>query len=155
MQGWFEILSLSGSYTFVADGDAHCKKGMLNILLAGPDGSVSGGILEGSLIAAGPIQLVVASFKQNMIKEIMRKHSNGSSSAVVAPDLERVPQNVQAIIDSTSIPTQNVIPTTTTIAVSENVIPANQNIQSASVNGVGLNSSIKEQNIAAHDNASV
>ncbi|CAL0332321.1 unnamed protein product [Lupinus luteus] len=56
-EGWFEILSLSGSYIFVADGDAHCKKGLLSILLAGPDGSVYGGILQGSLIAAGPIQV--------------------------------------------------------------------------------------------------
>lgn len=57
MQGCFEVLSLSGSYTFVADGDAHRKKGTLSVSLAEPNGRVFGGVLEGSLIAAGPIQV--------------------------------------------------------------------------------------------------
>lgn len=179
-EGCFEVVSLSGSYTFVADGDAHHKKGTLSVSLAEPDGRVFGGVLEGSLIAAGPIQLIVASFKQNISKEIMRRHSAGPSAAAPNmstsnPDLERVPLKVPNTIEgerncssltSGLVPTNNilpdnVIPAMTTIGVvSGNVIPANQiNMNSAPVNGVGVDSQamqpITDQSIAADDNADV
>lgn len=57
MQGRFEILSLSGSYTFVEKGGANRKLGMLSVSLAKPDGRVFGGGIAGALIAAGPIQV--------------------------------------------------------------------------------------------------
>jgi predicted DNA-binding protein with PD1-like motif len=57
MQGRFEILSLSGSYTFVETGGIHHKNGMLSVSLAKPDGRVFGGGVAGALIAAGPIQV--------------------------------------------------------------------------------------------------
>lgn len=124
-------------------------------------------------------QLIVASFKQNIRKEIMRRHSAGSSAAAPNmstsnPDLERVPLKVPNTIEgeqncssltSRLVPTtnrvpDNVIPATTTIGVvSDNVIPANQNMQSASVNGVCVDRQalkpITDQSIAADDNASV
>ncbi|KDP34364.1 hypothetical protein JCGZ_11247 [Jatropha curcas] len=43
---------------------------MLSVSLAKPDGGVFGGGVVGSLIASGPIQLIVASFKQNISKNI-------------------------------------------------------------------------------------
>ncbi|KAE9587983.1 putative PPC domain-containing protein [Lupinus albus] len=61
-EGWFEVVSLSGSsYNFVADDSDNslCKKGMFTILLSEPDGRIFGGILEGSMIAATPIQVQV------------------------------------------------------------------------------------------------
>lgn len=57
MQGRFEILSLSGSFTFGAISSAHRKNGMLSVSLAKPDGRVFGGGVAGSLIAAVPIQV--------------------------------------------------------------------------------------------------
>ncbi|KAK7261261.1 hypothetical protein RIF29_27569 [Crotalaria pallida] len=165
-EGCYAILSLSGSYTYV-DGDI---KGMSNILLAEPDGKVFGGAVEGSLIAAAPIQLIVASFKQTMTmsKKIKRNHSAGSSAAVtttIDKDLNRVPLKApETIRDSNpsfSSPTSGLMPTITN-RVSENVIPANQKTQTATMNGVGLDSHTLQQpitdstqNIVADDNVVV
>ncbi|KAJ6671666.1 DUF296 DOMAIN PROTEIN [Salix viminalis] len=55
--GPFEILSLSGSFTFSETGGSNRKNGMLSVSLAKPDGRVFGGGVAGSLIAAGPIQV--------------------------------------------------------------------------------------------------
>lgn len=57
VQGRFEILSLSGSYTFGEMGGVHRKNGMLSVSLAEPDGRVFGGGIAGALIAAGPTQV--------------------------------------------------------------------------------------------------
>ncbi|KAI9396812.1 hypothetical protein POPTR_004G189200v4 [Populus trichocarpa] len=58
--GRFEILSLSGSFTFGETGGSNRKNGMLSVSLAKPDGRVFGGGVAGSLIAAGPIQVCSA-----------------------------------------------------------------------------------------------
>jgi hypothetical protein len=57
MQGRFEILCLSGSYTFSETGGVRRRNGMLNISMAKPNGEVVGGGVAGALIAAGPIQV--------------------------------------------------------------------------------------------------
>ena len=57
MQGRFEILSLSGPYTFIEKGGANRKLAMLSVSLAKPDGRVFGGGIAGAMIAAGPIQV--------------------------------------------------------------------------------------------------
>lgn len=57
MQGRFEILSLSGSYTFCEMGGVHRKTGTLSVSLAEPDGRVFGGAIAGALIAAVPTQV--------------------------------------------------------------------------------------------------
>lgn len=59
MQGRFEILSLSGSFTFSENGSLK-RTGRLSVSLAGPDGRVIGGAIAGSLIAANPIQVRVS-----------------------------------------------------------------------------------------------
>ncbi|KAF7823285.1 AT-hook motif nuclear-localized protein 11-like isoform X1 [Senna tora] len=82
--GRFEIISLSGSYTAGGISGGRRKSGMLSVSLAKPDGKVFGGGVEGALIAAGPIQLIVGSFKQNISREIKRRHSVGCSAVVVA-----------------------------------------------------------------------
>ncbi|OIW15800.1 hypothetical protein TanjilG_04335 [Lupinus angustifolius] len=141
LEGCFEIVSLSGSYIFGADGDSLCKKGMFTILLSEPDGRIFGGILESSMIAATPIQLIVASFKQNTSKKTMK-------------------MQVPSIVEATRIPAENLIhattTTTTTIGVSDNVIVANQNMKSEPINGVGLDiqamQPITDQSIGAADN---
>ena len=57
MQGRFEILSLSGSFTVSDTGGVRSRTGGLSVSLAGPDGRVIGGGLAGILTAAGPIQV--------------------------------------------------------------------------------------------------
>lgn len=57
MQGRFEILALTGSYTVSENGGMKSRSGGLSVSLAGPDGRVIGGGIAGSLIAASPIQV--------------------------------------------------------------------------------------------------
>ncbi|RDX78760.1 AT-hook motif nuclear-localized protein 6, partial [Mucuna pruriens] len=61
-EGRFEILSLSGSFMPTENGVTRSRSGGMSISLAGPDGRVMGGGLAGLLVAAGPVQVVVASF---------------------------------------------------------------------------------------------
>ncbi|KAF3967647.1 hypothetical protein CMV_008363 [Castanea mollissima] len=101
-EGRFEILSLSGSYTFVEKGGANRKIAMLSVSLAKPDGRVFGGGIAGALIAAGPIQLIVGSFKQKLNKKIKRRRSTESSSSAIIPspsDLVRVPIRMAKLTD--------------------------------------------------------
>uniref|UniRef100_A0A2C9V1R2 AT-hook motif nuclear-localized protein n=2 Tax=Manihot esculenta TaxID=3983 RepID=A0A2C9V1R2_MANES len=80
-EGRFEILSLCGSFTFDETSGANGKTGMLSVSLAKPDGRVFGGGIVGSLIASGPIQLIVASFKQNICKELKLRQLAESAAA--------------------------------------------------------------------------
>ncbi|KAJ0083361.1 hypothetical protein Patl1_30504 [Pistacia atlantica] len=80
-EGCFEILSLSGSFSYGQAGGNRLAKGRLTISLAKPNGQVFGGVVNGSLIAGGPIQLIVATFKKNIAKEIKRRYSSDSSTA--------------------------------------------------------------------------
>lgn len=57
MQGRFEILTLTGSFTFSENGGIKSRIGGLSISLAGPDGRVIGGGIAGMLMAATPIQV--------------------------------------------------------------------------------------------------
>lgn len=57
MQGRFEILSLSGSFSNAATGGARSRTGSIYVSLAGPDGRVIGGGVAGLLLAASPIQV--------------------------------------------------------------------------------------------------
>lgn len=57
MQGRFEILSLSGSFTVTDNGGMRSRTGGLSVSLAGPDGRVIGGGIAGLLTAAGPLQV--------------------------------------------------------------------------------------------------
>ncbi|KAI3804222.1 hypothetical protein L1987_25607 [Smallanthus sonchifolius] len=61
-EGRFEILSLSGSFTPGEVGGISSREGGMSIALSSPDGRVVGGLLGGLLTAAGPVQVVVASF---------------------------------------------------------------------------------------------
>ncbi|XP_059429014.1 AT-hook motif nuclear-localized protein 1-like [Corylus avellana] len=100
--GRFEILRLSGSYTFSETGGIRRINGMLRISLAKPNGNVFGGVVVGALIAAEPIQLIVGSFKQNISKKIERRPSSESSTAAGIPcvsDSIRVPSHISDITD--------------------------------------------------------
>ncbi|KAJ6765763.1 DUF296 DOMAIN PROTEIN [Salix purpurea] len=141
--GRFEILSLSGSFTFCETGGSNHKNGILSVSLAKPDGRVFGGGVAGSLIAAGPIQLVIASFKQNIGKEIKRRQSADNSAAPRLPansDAARVPVKIAGTLDEEDNCT------TPTSALSEprneeadNTVISNQQANTASQNSSGQN----------------
>ena len=57
LQGRFEILSLTGSFTVIDTGGVKSRTGGLSVSLAGPDGRVIGGGLAGILVAASPTQV--------------------------------------------------------------------------------------------------
>ncbi|MFS7923451.1 putative AT-hook motif nuclear-localized protein [Helianthus anomalus] len=62
-EGWFEIISLSGSFMLAdSDGNHSSRSSGLSVSLAGSYGRVLGGGVVGSLVAATPIQVVVGSF---------------------------------------------------------------------------------------------
>lgn len=58
-QGRFEILSLSGSFLLSESGGQRSRTGGLSVSLAGPDGHVLGGGVEGLLTAASPVQVIL------------------------------------------------------------------------------------------------
>ena len=65
MQGHFQLLKLTGMYTFPEMGGVKRKLGQLTVMLANPDGSVFGGAVVGSLVAANPIQVSLAFYLYN------------------------------------------------------------------------------------------
>ncbi|XP_022958437.1 AT-hook motif nuclear-localized protein 9-like [Cucurbita moschata] len=82
-QGMFEILRITGSFVGQMNGK-RTKVGQVSISLAHPDGRVFGGVVASALIAATPIQIVVASFKQKISPAVKRMHTpahNSQSSA--------------------------------------------------------------------------
>lgn len=62
LQGRFEILTLSGSFTITDCGGVKSWTGGLSVSLAGPDGRVIGGGIAGLLVAASPIQVRISLF---------------------------------------------------------------------------------------------
>ncbi|KAL7593828.1 AT-hook motif nuclear-localized protein 1 [Lactuca sativa] len=79
-EGRFEILSLSGSFT---SGEIEGQESKMSIALCSPDGRVVGGQLGGLLTAAGPVQVVVASFLPNIGSPIDPKPKK--QKTIVAP----------------------------------------------------------------------
>ncbi|PIA50392.1 hypothetical protein AQUCO_01300852v1 [Aquilegia coerulea] len=61
-EGRFEIISLSGSFLLMESGGTRSRTGGMSVSLAGSDGRVLGGGVAGMLIAATPVQVVIASF---------------------------------------------------------------------------------------------
>ncbi|KAL0727050.1 hypothetical protein Bca4012_023143 [Brassica carinata] len=61
-EGRFEILSLTGLFMQNDSGGTRSRAGGMSVCLAGPDGRVFGGGLAGLFLAAGPVQVMVATF---------------------------------------------------------------------------------------------
>ncbi|CAA0820777.1 AT-hook motif nuclear-localized protein 9 [Striga hermonthica] len=57
-EGHFDMVNLSGSYINEAD-EPHGPTGGLTVTFMGPDGRLIGGPVEGVLIAASPVQVIV------------------------------------------------------------------------------------------------
>ncbi|CAJ2654593.1 unnamed protein product [Trifolium pratense] len=155
-EGQFDILSLRGSCTFTtgaAAGGTQRKISMLSVSLSKSDGRIFGGVIENSMIAATPIPLIMATFKQNISSQIKRKCSSPPSTAPnMLPNL-KVPKltveqgepsyqtgNATANSNGVAVADMNVVAaeTTNAVSVSENVTTyADENVHSDSVGGGG------------------
>nr|CAB3488728.1 unnamed protein product [Digitaria exilis] len=62
-EGFYEILSLTGSYN-LAEGSQGQQIGGLSVTLCSPERNVIGGVLGGSLVAASTVQVVLGSFHE-------------------------------------------------------------------------------------------
>ncbi|XP_021764725.1 AT-hook motif nuclear-localized protein 1-like [Chenopodium quinoa] len=61
-EGRYQLLSLTGSYKTNEVNGVTTTTGGISVSLAGPDGKVVGGRVDGLLISATPIQLVIGTF---------------------------------------------------------------------------------------------
>ena len=68
MQGYFDIVSLSGVYLLSKSNGLSTLKGGFSISLVGHDGSLFGGGLAGPLIAASPVQVTIFHLDQHASK---------------------------------------------------------------------------------------
>ncbi|XWS73971.1 hypothetical protein CRYUN_Cryun02cG0175200 [Craigia yunnanensis] len=162
-EGRFEILTLSGSSVVSGELGTRCRNGLLSVSLAYSDGRVFGGSVVGPLIAAdpGPIQLIVASFKQNIGREIRRKYSAGTSTSANifdSSELLDVPIQVTGMADGKENCTPPPAPVTVRAdpvkadsAKSDNIVGENHNFNSTSLESVGPNNMQKEDNVIAEN----
>ncbi|PPS11487.1 hypothetical protein GOBAR_AA09156 [Gossypium barbadense] len=111
-EGRFEILSLTGSFTFTDNGGVKSRTGGLSVSLAGSDGRVIGGGLAGVLLAASPIQIVVGSFMLNGYKVHKRKpcreqHTVAASAVTTAPSAMAITEEGRPIISQAKLDCEN------------------------------------------------
>ncbi|XP_012467043.1 AT-hook motif nuclear-localized protein 1 [Gossypium raimondii] len=111
-EGRFEILSLTGSFTFSENGGVKSRTGGLSVSLAGSDGRVIGGGLAGVLLAASPIQIVVGSFMLNGYKVHKRKpyreqHTVAASAVATAPSAMAMTEEGRPIISQAKLDCEN------------------------------------------------
>lgn len=66
LQGHFDILSLTGSYTKNDAKAPHGLVGCLNVTLSGPDGRVIGGGVEAVMLASSAVQVALKSFNSEV-----------------------------------------------------------------------------------------
>ncbi|WJX50117.1 hypothetical protein P8452_36464 [Trifolium repens] len=167
-EGHFEILSLRGSCTFTSGavaGGSQRKISMLSVSLAKSDGTIFGGSIENSMIAATPIPLIMATFIQNISQQIKRKYASPSSTAPNMLPNSKAPKltmeqgepscqtgNATATSNGVAVADINVTlaEATNAVSVSENVTTiADENAHSDSVGGgagFDLESQIPETN---------
>ncbi|CAA3004290.1 AT-hook motif nuclear-localized 7-like [Olea europaea subsp. europaea] len=117
-EGRFEILTLTGSFTFSENGGIKSRIGGLSISLAGPDGRVIGGGIAGMLTAATPIQIVVGSFMPNGYKTPKRKqnlesrvspliHSPPATMTTATPISQAAPEINFPLFPTSQLPVPN------------------------------------------------
>uniref|UniRef100_A0ACD5YXK0 Uncharacterized protein n=1 Tax=Avena sativa TaxID=4498 RepID=A0ACD5YXK0_AVESA len=85
-EGYFEIISLSGSYQPSETGGRCMHRGGLGVLLAGLDGRVFCGGVAGPLTAASPVQVVIGRFPvddKNKLKPVVTSGTPGASSSTL------------------------------------------------------------------------
>ncbi|XP_042034221.1 AT-hook motif nuclear-localized protein 9-like [Salvia splendens] len=75
-QANFSIIRLNGSHTYAEKGGA--KICLLSVHLADPHNNFYGGAVASSLIAAGPTQIIVATFRQNLRQQARVRPPNNN-----------------------------------------------------------------------------
>ncbi|KAL3649549.1 hypothetical protein CASFOL_005952 [Castilleja foliolosa] len=104
-EGHFDMVNLSGSYINDVDGP-HGSTGGLNVTFAGPDGHLIGGPVDGVLIAASPVQVIVGCIQASFSKP---KSNKALEDRDTPGDPDRTPGN--SINPANNIqPSQNLSP---------------------------------------------
>ncbi|KAL3618640.1 hypothetical protein CASFOL_037459 [Castilleja foliolosa] len=103
-EGHFDIVNLSGSY--INDDGPHGPTGGLNVTFAGPDGHLIGGPVDGVLIAASPVQVIVGSIQTSISKP---KNDKALEDRDTPDDPDRTPGNSTAPANNIQ-PSQNLSP---------------------------------------------
>ncbi|CAH1430127.1 unnamed protein product [Lactuca virosa] len=80
-EGRFDIISLCGSYV---RADFESRSGGLSICLCSNDGQIIGGGVDGPLIAAGPVQVIVGAF-------VISSKNTAAAAAVTKEDASAFP----------------------------------------------------------------
>ncbi|KAK1605928.1 hypothetical protein QYE76_029601 [Lolium multiflorum] len=80
-QGYFEMLSLSGSYQLSETDGMSSGTGGLSVSLASLDGRIFGGRVAGPLTAASPVQVVVGRFQVDENKKLNQAATGGVPGA--------------------------------------------------------------------------
>ncbi|XP_057498827.1 AT-hook motif nuclear-localized protein 1-like [Actinidia eriantha] len=103
-KGIFQILALTGSFTRTEVGSSKgSRSGGLNVTLAGSDGRMIGGMLAGLLIAAGPVKVVVGSFKPNGLPNGLASGLPNGLQQQKRKKKKRVPKTTPIAISSASM----------------------------------------------------
>ncbi|KAL3718241.1 hypothetical protein ACJRO7_003385 [Eucalyptus globulus] len=141
-EGCFEILALNGSFT-IWEGRICMRPevSLVNIMLARPDGQVFGGRVAGPLTAAGPTQIVVATFKDVVRNTPIRvEYTNPYASAVIgvsANPIHEVNQPEQiarmAEVDDNSGTLTSVLPEPTDEEAKTTITLGNNDVNPASL----------------------
>ncbi|CAL5070878.1 unnamed protein product [Urochloa decumbens] len=82
-EGFYEILSLTGSYNLAEGSSQGQQSGGLSVTLCSPERNVIGGVLGGPLIAASTVQVVLGSFHQGGSKS---KSKKAAKQAAFSPE---------------------------------------------------------------------
>ncbi|MCE0480819.1 AT-hook motif nuclear-localized protein 1 [Datura stramonium] len=61
-EGQFVIVSMSGSFMQSETGGTRNRSGGMSVVLGCPNGCLIGGLVDDLMVAASPVQIVVASF---------------------------------------------------------------------------------------------
>ncbi|KAE8779336.1 AT-hook motif nuclear-localized protein 6 [Hordeum vulgare] len=85
-EGFFDIVSLSGSYLPSKANGMSSGKGVFAISLVGADGRIFGGGLAGPLIAASPVQVVIGRFATDEEEESKQDVASGTPGATEPSD---------------------------------------------------------------------
>lgn len=92
-EGRFDIISLCGSYV---RADFESRSGGLSICLSSNDGQIIGGGVDGPLIAAGPVQVIVGAFvisSKNTATVTKDDASVGASIPIPIPSFQSAPDS--------------------------------------------------------------
>ncbi|KAL0436338.1 UNVERIFIED_CONTAM: AT-hook motif nuclear-localized protein 14 [Sesamum radiatum] len=124
--GQFTIIHLNGSHTY--DEERGGKICLLSVQLANSDGRFYGGAVGSSLIAAGPTQLIIGTFRQKPRHQVDTRPHRFASPGPSQPDQKRKTTDAKGkgalVIDPPVVPDDP--PVTDEVAVQKGKAPADR-----------------------------